>query len=47
MNGDFVAFCKNKLDKKWYKYSDTLVTQCAKKDEYKNGIPYILFYQTL
>ena len=47
MNGDFVAYCKNKLDKKWYKYSDTLVTQCAKKDEYKSGIPYVLFYQAL
>ena len=47
MSGHFVAYCKNKIDKKWYLYNDSLVTPCNKNDEYKNGMPYILFYQTL
>ena len=47
MNGYFIAYCKSNIDKKWYKYNDAIVTPCDKKDEYKNGIPYILFYQAL
>ena len=47
MSGHFIAYCKNKIDKKWYKYNDALVTPCAKNDEYKIGMPYILFYQAL
>ena len=46
-NGQFIAYCKNKINKKWYKYDDSIVTPCNKKDEYKNGMPYILFYQAL
>jgi len=47
MNGHFIAYCKNKNDRKWYKYNDAMVTPCEKNDEYKNGMPYILFYQAL
>ena len=45
MSGHFVAFCKNKFDKKWYKFNDSLVSSCEKNDEYQMGMPYILFYQ--
>ena len=47
MSGHFIAYCKNKIDRKWYKYNDAMVTPCEKNDEYKNGMPYILFYQAL
>ena len=46
-NKHFVAYCKNKIDKNWYQYNDSKVTKCTKNDEYKNGMPYILFYQGL
>ena len=45
MSGHFIAFCKNKIDKKWYKYNDAFVTRCEKDNEYLLGMPYILFYQ--
>ena len=45
MSGHFVAFCKNKIDKKWYKFNDALVSAREKNDEYLMGMPYILFYQ--
>ncbi len=47
MSGHFVAYCKNSRDKKWYKYNDSMVDECKRKDEYKEGMPYILFYQAL
>ena len=45
MSGHFVAFCKNKIDKKWYKFNDSIVSACQKNDEYLMGMPYILFYR--
>ena len=47
MSGHFIAYCKNRIDRKWYKYNDAIVTPCEKNDEYKNGMPYILFYHSL
>jgi len=47
MSGHFVAYCKNKIDKKWYLYNDSFVTPCKRNDEYKNGMAFILFYQAL
>ena len=47
MSGHFVAYCKNNVDKKWYKYNDSIVTACIKEKEYEEGMPYILFYKTL
>ena len=47
MSGHFVAFCKNKKDKKWYLYNDGIVTLCENPYPYKKGMPYILFYQVL
>ena len=47
MSGHFVAYCKNEIDKKWYIYNDSIVQACKKDDEYKVGMPYILFYKAL
>ena len=47
MSGHFVAYCKNKRDKKWYLFNDGMVSKCNKPYEYQNGMPYILFYQVL
>ena len=45
MSGHFVAYCK--YENKWYKYNDSFVTPCTKKNEYNDGMPYILFYKAL
>ena len=47
MSGHFIAYCKNKIDKKWYIFNDSIVQPCTKKGEYNNGMPYILFYQAV
>jgi ubiquitin C-terminal hydrolase len=47
MSGHFIAYCKHKKDKMWYKYNDSIVERCAQKDEFRSGMPYILFYQAL
>ena len=47
MSGHFVAYCKNRLDNKWYLYNDGMVKKCIKPYEYRDGMPYILFYRTL
>jgi len=47
MSGHFIAFCKNRIDKKWYKYNDALVDLCQNPNEYRSGMPYILFYKVL
>ena len=46
-SGHFVAYCKHKDDNNWYLYNDCFVTLCKEKEEYKNGMPYILFYRVL
>ena len=47
MSGHFVAYCRNRIDDKWYLYNDGFVTPCNTKNQYKNGMPYILFYRAL
>ena len=46
-SGHFVAYCKNRMDKKWYLYNDAFVSPCDSPNEYKKGMAYILFYQVL
>ena len=46
MDGHFVAYCRNRMDKKWYLYNDGYVTLCKSPYDYKKGMPYILFYQS-
>ena len=47
MSGHFVAYCRNRIDNKWYLYNDAFVTECTKKYQYNDGMPYILFYRAL
>ena len=47
MSGHFVAYCKNRLDKKWYLYNDAIVTLCTRPQQYYDGMPYILFYKAI
>jgi len=48
MSGHFVAYCKRREDDhyKWYLFNDAIVSECKNKEEYRNGMPYILFYKT-
>ena len=47
MSGHFVAYCKNRMDKKWYLYNDAFVTLCENPFDYRKGMAYILFYQVV
>ena len=47
MSGHFVAYCRNDIDNKWYKYNDSIVTPCVAAKEYDEGMPYILFYKAV
>ena len=47
MSGHFVAYCKNRMDKKWYLYNDAFVTLCQNSYDYQKGMSYILFYQVI
>ena len=42
--GHFIAFCKNPIDEKWYRYNDEKITPADKADIFNEGIAYILFY---
>jgi len=46
MNGNIVAYCRNRMDDKWYLYNDSIITLCEKPKEYLNKMPYILFYRS-
>jgi len=47
MSGHFVAYCRNRIDNKWYLYNDGMVSLCSKQQQYQDGMPYILFYRAL
>ena len=49
MSGHFVAYCKKKKDdhNKWYLFNDAIVSECKNQEEYRNGMPYILFYKVI
>ncbi len=46
MGGHFIAFCRHRFNNKWYKYNDSIVTECQ-NNEFLYGVPYILFYQRI
>ena len=41
----FVAYCKNRLDKKWYLYDDDLVSLSQNPSDFKKDTANILFYK--
>ena len=47
MSGHFVAYCRNRINNKWYLYNDAMVTPCSRPQQYNDGMPYILFYRAL
>ena len=47
MSGHFIAYCRHRINNKWYKYNDSFVTECTQPNEYLNGMPYILFYRAI
>ena len=47
MSGHFIAYCKHRVNNKWYKYNDSFVNECTQPNEYYNGMPYILFYKAV
>ena len=47
MGGHFIAYCKHRVLNEWYCYNDAAVSKLNdSKNEYKNGVPYILFYES-
>ena len=46
-NGHFMAFCKNPINRKWYKYNDDSVTEANIYNVHNEGIAYILFYNLI
>ena len=42
--GHFVAFCKSRINKQWYRFDDEKVETCSFQDTLKFVTPYILFY---
>ena len=47
VDGNFVAYCKNRIDNKWYLYNDDKVYLCNQTQQYNDGMPYILFYKLI
>ena len=46
-NEHFIAYCKHRILNEWYSYNDEIVTKLNDKiNGYKNGIPYVLFYES-
>ena len=42
--GHFIAFCKSRINKQWYRFDDEKVETCSFQDTLKFVTPYILFY---
>ena len=47
MRGHFMAYCRNPKNNKWYLYNDSNVIPCTKKNQYYDGMPYVLFYKAV
>ena len=46
-NGHFLAFCKNPLNGKWFKYNDEKITDASNYEVHNEGVAYILFYNII
>jgi ubiquitin carboxyl-terminal hydrolase 2/21 len=49
MGGHFIAYCKDPITQKWYKYNDLIVdeVQDFKKEVIDFAMPYLLFYEKI
>ena len=45
--GHFIAFSRDPIDEKWYRYNDEIVTEADKFNVYNEGIAYILIYRKI
>ena len=45
MPGNFIAYCKHRKTKEWYRYNDDKVEKCTEDKPYNNGMVYLLFYE--
>ena len=43
----FLAFCKNPLNGKWFKYNDEKITDASNYEVHNEGVAYILFYNII
>ena len=47
ITGHYIAFIRHFIDGKWYCYNDSTVSLCMNQEnDFNNGTPYILFYQS-
>jgi len=49
MSGHFIAYCKDPIDGKWFKYNDAIVDEVTnfKKEVIDFAMPYLLFYEKI
>ena len=48
MSGHFIAFCRHRVNNKWYLYNDSKVILCENQNkDFLNGNAYILFYESI
>ena len=48
MSGHFIAYCRQRINNKWYCFNDSTITLCKdQENDYKKGTPYILFYKSI
>jgi ubiquitin C-terminal hydrolase len=49
MSGHFIAYCKDPINGKWYKYNDAIVDEVNdfKKEVIDFAMPYLLFYEKI
>ena len=48
MGGHFIAYCRHRIDDKWYLYNDSTVTLCKNQNsDFMVGTAYILFYESI
>jgi ubiquitin C-terminal hydrolase len=45
--GHYIAYCRNKKNKTWYKFNDSMVSTCTKEEIKYGGNPYLLLYERI
>ena len=45
--GHYIAYCRNKINKTWYKFNDSMVSTCTKEEIKYGGNPYLLLYERI
>ena len=45
--GHYIAYCKHLKESRWYKFNDSLVSQCSKEEIKYGGNPYLLLYERI